>query len=283
MSYPVMSSRRMPYDIDGTQIAYESGMTNCMQSWISEASKAALNVTQGVNTVITQSNIFATLFFFFPERREIEAAFVSGTSEANISSVYVVSMEGSNDTTNGQDGTWETANFPSGNPATHNPIDTSWRLGVKPVSFSTSYKTLRIKFGHGATFGKSYFSRVHLYGRVAAAARPDDILITDIAGTELTALMDFGDQPEGTTEIQSIRLKNLSTTKTANNVNIQLNDADFLLSTSESGPWTATLDITSIASGSLSAAIFIKNELDPPLLVLGPRAARTIVTVGSWT
>ena len=124
---------------------------------------------------------------------------------------------------------------------------------------------------------------VHIFGRKAAGETPDDILLCDTNGNELTALMDWGNRPEGTTLIKSFKVKNASTTKIANNVNLQLNHADFLMSLSPSGPWTATIDIASIPANSLSAEIFVKNALEPPLLTLGPKAARIIATVGSFT
>ncbi len=106
--------------------------------------------------------------------------------------------------------------------------------------------------------------------------------MTDASGVELTSLIDFGDQPEGTTEIQSFKIKNTSSSKIANNVNIQLNHGDFTITFSQDGPWQSLLDISSIGPGSLSSTIYVRNLLGPPLLTLGPKAARAIVTVGSW-
>lgn len=51
--------------------------------------------------------------FSFPEAREIEASNWLGSW---VRSLLRFEMQGSNDTTNGMDGTWETAVFPSGTP-----------------------------------------------------------------------------------------------------------------------------------------------------------------------
>ena len=83
------------------------------------------------------------MWFFFPEAREIEASNWLGSW---VRSLLRFEMQGSNDTTNGMDGTWETAVFPSGTPMGSHTVPSWWRIYVKPVSFSTTYKTIRIKF-----------------------------------------------------------------------------------------------------------------------------------------
>ena len=77
-------------------------------------------------------------------------------------------------------------------------------------------------------------------------------------------------------------MRNSSVDKIANNINLQLNDEDFLMSFNQEGPWTSVLDLASIAPNSVSSVLYIKNQLAPPLLALGPRYARIIASVGSW-
>jgi hypothetical protein len=207
---------------------------------------------------------------------------VSGAASDATFQLYRV--EGSNDTTNGQDGTWEVAAFPSGTPAVNNPDENSWRTGVKAVSFSEPKKTVRVVAQTSSySFRPPRIKRIHFYGKKAAGQTPDDVVFCDTAGNELSALTDWGDRPEGTTVIKSLKVKNVSSSKIANAVNLQLNHKDFALSFSDSGPWTTVLDIASIGPGSLSSTIFVRNALEPPLLLLGPDAARLIATVGSWS
>jgi hypothetical protein len=124
---------------------------------------------------------------------------------------------------------------------------------------------------------------IHLYGAKAAGQTPDDILFTDAAGSEVTALEDWGDRPEGTMNIVSGRVKNASPDKYANNVNLQLNHSLFALSWSADGPWQATLDTSQLAPEALSAVIYKRCLIPPPLQTLGPQAARVIANVGSWS
>lgn len=291
MAYTEINSRRMPYDVDGTAVGYNTTMNYLTPptGWFSSSDLGIMNDDKNDTTWVTLGawNYHQRVyFFFFPERREIEAisAFCRYVPQAYGS---IDEVQGSNDTTDGINGTWETATFPSGGPCLASQDDSAiaWRNNIYPVSFSTSYKVLRMKVNmYSPSNGDSlYFKYLHLYGRKAAGENPDDILFCDVGGDEKLALMDWSDRPEGTTKIDSFKLKNSSTTKIANNINLQLNHADFALSWSADGPWTATLDITSIAANSYSAIVYVRNLLGEPPLVLGPRAARCIVTVGSWT
>ena len=49
-------------------------------------------------------------------------------------------IQGSNDTSNGKDGTWETAVLPSGSPGLNDINAYSWREHIKAVSFSEPKK-----------------------------------------------------------------------------------------------------------------------------------------------
>ena len=284
MPYPPISSRRIPYDINGTAVGYGIGFLNGINTWFSSEQLISLN-NNSLSYMLAHGDYYSTkdyeIRMFFPEKYEIENICVSFTAEDDPS----VSIKGSNDTANGVDGTWESAAFPNGAAKRGNTTTYWWRINVLPVSFSTAYKTICIRipiyYNRGTT---CYVHGIHLYGRKASNEAPDDILFCNAStGDELTALTDWGDRPEGTTVIKSFKVKNASTTKIANNVNLQLNHADFLMSFSSSGPWQATLDISSIPANSLSAEIFVKNTLGPPLLALGPKAARVIASVGSWT
>lgn len=292
MAYPVINSRRMPYDIDGTAVGYNDsgGLSPAglipygIASWLNSVSAGNLNKADRSQVFSRGSDAYGcgtmVFWFFFPEIREItHLGFLLPDANTVPTSLLI---QGSTDTTNGVDGTWEDAVFSL--PAIGPSLD-NWRSKVFPVSFSGPMKEVRIGMYSRLTSPWSTLSinALHLYGRKAAGQTPDDILFTDINGNEITSVTDWGDQPEGTEELWWFKLKNASTTKIANAVNLQLNHADFSIALSPDGPWVAVLDITSIAANSLSSTIYVRNKLGPPLLTLGPRQARCIVTVGSWT
>ena len=162
MPYPAITSRRIPYDIDGTQVSKTSNII--ADIWMTSQEKINMN-SESFSGYIIDENWGASynLYFFFPEKMEIEGIYMSGIGYGNwkLSS----NLWGSNDTTNGQDGTWEAATY---NGADMDPPSTyEWRSKVRPVSFSTSYKVLRVRINGN---DDTHFQRLHIYGRKAAEA-----------------------------------------------------------------------------------------------------------------
>jgi len=282
MPYSAITSRRIPYDIDGSVMSISNGGYDSAMSWVSSADLIKYNNNEGSVVWSATGSLTKSYWLWFTERKEIEAGIIAIQDQDNEGVMY--ELQGSNDTTNGLDGTWETAVFPSGSIFIPRGVSVStFRSSIKPISFSTSYKVLRWRIYYGYTSaGTSYHKFNHFYGRKAAGETVDDVLFTDTNGDELTSLTDWGDRPEGTTLIKSFKVKNTSSSKIANNINLQLNHADFLISLDQVN-WVATIDIASIPANSLSAEIFVKNSLGVPPLTLGPKAARVIATVGSFT
>ncbi len=229
------------------------------------------------------------LWFFFPEQREVTAFALMRTSGAgNGWADYPPAMSGSNDTTNGMDGTWETASFPGGVPGPNNTtVVDYWRSTIKAISFTGGKRTIRTKWGATGLINVfSDYSLVHLYGEKVAGQTPDDIIYIDhdtTPGVEFASLEDFGDQPLGTSVIRQFRLKNTSAALTANTINIQCNDTDFTIGETASGPWVATINIASLVPGAQSATLYTRCTTPAPGSVLGPRFNRIVTTVGSWS
>ncbi|AHM55902.1 hypothetical protein EAL2_c06000 [Peptoclostridium acidaminophilum DSM 3953] len=284
MPYPVIPSRRIPYDIDGTEVGHRrTGISNSFSAgvatWATSAQKIQLqnqlNIAPFIQSYGYGNRDSDAFWFFFPELREItHIAFVHFDIDSPS-----ITLQGSANSTNGIDGTWET---PVWSPLVSTRAD-AWRNDILPLSFSGPIKIFRINLYDGSG-DVNVLNSIHLYGFKYSGETPDDILFVD-AGTvaELTALTDWGDRPEGTTQFRQVKVKNASSSKTANNINLQLNHTDFLMSWNSGGPWTTVLDITSLGAGAESSPIYLKNELGPPLLILGPKDGRIIASVGSWT
>lgn len=288
--YAEVAEHRMPYDVDGTEVGFRSQdgidsisqiIGNGLASWLDSSSKGNLNKENRAQTWhVGDYRMGGVFWYFFPELREVNKVGFQWNSTNNCT-FSTQTIQGSADTTNGVDGTWETGIYTMPTPNTD--MD-HWRNKIFTVSFSGPVKALRIGFRETSPqFNYLGLCGIHLYGRKASGQQLDDVVTTDASGVELTSLMDFGNQPEGTTEIQSFKIKNISSSKIATNVNVQLNHADFTISFSQDGPWQSVLDISSIGPGSLSSIIYVRNLLGPPLLTLGPKAARAIVTVGNWS
>ena len=80
-----------------------------------------------------------------------------------------------------------------------------------------------------------------------------------------------------------LKCPNSSTTKIANNLTLSLIDVDFTFSLDEGTTWVTGATITSLAPQGVSNSILIKNTIPPPTQMLGPRAPRFEVTIGSWS
>lgn len=269
MPYPALPDRRMPYDNDGTLVYYGSvaGGANVLYS------NAQLLELQNTDSTVPGVAYQDThrVFLFFPEQREVTGVYIYSTNGA------YSSLGGSNDTTNGQDGTWETASLPSGFPESLADAF-RWRSGIKPVSFTGPKKNLRIN-GPG---GQAQPYIMHWYGEAAAGQMAHDLEFIDQDASPspipFTAPEDFGDQPLGTTVVRQFRVKNTSATRTATNVNIQCNDADFAIST-DGINWVVTINIASLGPGVESATYYVRCTTPAPGAALGPRTpARIIAT-----
>jgi hypothetical protein len=280
MSYSALPGNGIPYHIDGTVVKCYSS-DGMVEATLNSTQMGELNDED--YTLVNPANITSTYYFltfFFPEERELEGVFAVFAAEYNYYGPLYV--KGSNDTTNGFDGTWETASAPGGyNTAEMN--QDSWRKNIKAGGFSTAYKTWRLEFTNGGN-GKG-MTICHLYGSKGSGETPDDIIFLDAedSDAEFAASLDYGDRPAGTSVTHQIKLQNTSATLTANTIDISVTHDNWLLSTSGSGPWSASLEISSLGPGVKSSIIYVKNTTDEPPADLGPQRVPIIVEVTSWT
>ena len=95
MTYPAISSRRMPYDVDGTVIGYREASTfdGGIASWLTSSQMIEMNDEDMTSMWGSSNGGRYALWFFFPEKREIEAIAVVFKSN------NAITLQGSNDTT----------------------------------------------------------------------------------------------------------------------------------------------------------------------------------------
>jgi hypothetical protein len=284
MPYAALPDHRIPFDNDGT-LCYKGTTGTGATTLISGAELLAVqnNVFgDGLNNVDFRNAGGAAVFLFFPESREVTACYIV-SKETSGGGANLTGLSGSNDTANGIDGTWETASLPGGGPVYSGVFD-QWRNGIKAVSFTGPKKTIRFWNNGASGSGASNWGTIHLYGEAAAGAMAHDLVFLDPdlgAGVAFPAPEDFGDQPLGTTVVRPFRIKNTSASRTATNLNIQCNDADFAIGESASGPWVVTINIASLAAGAETATLYVRCTTPAPGAPLAPRFARIIVTCDS--
>lgn len=288
MTYAALPDRRMPWDDDGTICGmgnlfdgitvYPSGSQNIQANGSAFGSVGAAGTE---NNSSGAGSADAGVWLFFPEQREVTAYYAVAEKNAGSGAVVTVkSIQGSNDTTNGLDGTWETATI-SGSPTRATAY--SWRDQIKTISFTGPKQTIRILYDMGsATVLNPYLT--HVYGAKGSGQTPDDILFLDptASDAEFVAPIDFADQPLGTTVVKTFKVKNGSATKTANTINIQCNDADMAIS-DDNVTFTTTLNISSLGAGAKSGTLYIRCTTPAAGNLMGPRFARIVVTVASFT
>ena len=297
MPYPAPPARRMPWDNDGSVLALgslEGGV-------IAYPTGAQAIYCNGLNTVASAyitsgptwdlTNATPCVWLFFPELREVAAYYLMMTGiQVNQPNVWgwnaadlPVTIKGSTNTTNGLDGTWTTAAL-GGQPTWVSTM--SWRSQIQSISITGGQKAIRFEFqppGVG-TLSHCYLPQLHVYGAKYTGQTPDDILYLDgnNAYAEFTAPEDFGDMPLGTTATRTVKVQNSSATKTANSVNLQCNDADFVIS-QDGTTWVTSFTLASLAAGASSGVLYVRDTAPNAGAVLGPRFARIVATVGSWT
>lgn len=287
MPYTALPDHRISYDNDGTVVGRgvpASGLTG----YASGAEMQALQgmLPQNLSLYCSQGGAGdPTLWLFFPEQRELTGVYAFGAAEPYRTDNRVAALYGSNDTTNGLDGTWETASLPNGVPPDYTN-NYQWRAEIKAVSFTGGKRTVRIRADQNGSGADAFYWRLaHLYGEKVAGQTPDDLIYIDhdtTPGVEYAAPEDFGDQPLGTTVVRQFRLKNASTSRTANSINVQCNDADFAIST-DGVTWVVTITIASLGPGAQSSTMYVRCTTPAPGNLLGPRFGRIVTTVASYT
>ncbi|KGP76514.1 hypothetical protein JT05_04345 [Desulfosporosinus sp. Tol-M] len=288
MPYPTLPGRKFEYDVGGGSV-YSGNDINDITTALTTEQMARLNGIDNTNPLITFDGWYEgkvrTIWFFLPEKYVVSGLGMMHRVSGNNP---VISIAGSSDSTNGLDGTWINATLPNGAIPLSMVDDDSWRDSIQPCTFSEAVKVIRIRYNVSYTSGASamYIYTVNIYGVKADGEVPDDILFLDDDASgdpEFIRDLDFGDRPEGTTVTHRIKLFNSSTTKIANNLTLSLIDTDFTFSMDEGATWVTGATITSLAPQGSSSSIIIKNTIPPPTQMLGPRAPRFEVTIGSWS
>lgn len=287
MAYATVPGRRMAYDADGTVLVMHRYSYQLFE-W--DATHTAYLNDEDMATNVNYdplgqfNNHSGEMIWIFPELREIDGFFglhSDGTTDR------FQEVATSANTTNGIDGTHSTliANWTDVAKTT-----AAYRTDITSASAS-SKRSVRLQFTNhrGVGFG---FRSIHLYGEISAGETPDRLLFINVAtGLEFTVPQDWGDIPRGTTHDKTIRIKNNSSTLTANTITLSFEDL-YLGSSSwytikeTGGSFSTTLGITSIAAGvtyPTPSNVITIRKATPDDETLGLHAARCKATTTSWT
>jgi hypothetical protein len=247
-----INARRFAYDTDGTMIgyrednAYEAGVT----TWYNQEQLTLANLLMPSITTITNTH---SLFVVFPESRNITSinAFVNAWNAMNR---QYDNFQYSVDTTNGTDGTWVTLGISEGTVSTKGIPQNGACTRYPTIAIPVPVKGFRMKIVNGAYSGISLYGLV-IYG---SKATPDDLRLTDVAGTEFTALHDLGNKTAGSSTVETVYVKNANATYGASGVTVKVEGTRYTTSLDN-----VTFDATdkvigSLASGAISAPVYVK-------------------------
>jgi hypothetical protein len=206
----------------------------------------------------------------FPELRDLDAYLLI----TNVSTINLVQT--STNTTNGQDGTWTTI---ASNYATQTSTAT-WRTAI---TAGTALAVLAIRFYLNNGSSSWTLRSVHLYGEPAPGSNPDRLVFWDaVADNKMPpATLDWGNVPRSSSDDRTVRVKNLSATKTASNVRVSfdiLNDGtptvpgQHLVSYG-GGAFLAQVNLGTLAPGAISGPITVRR-VTPSSAQLGLFAPR---------
>lgn len=301
-SYPDAPDRRIAYDTDGTivwSVWSTVGASWSQMQWsnlaeVSTAGKEGLN-SEGVGGAGLSGGYpnNAGAGWVFPEPRDI-TGFNAYASPASPFGDHLNSWEWSADSPNGVAGTFNEFWGPGSYP---HPSLYSWenwfRINIRtPTTTVTAARVFRVGIGGGTSSFPGHLNKMHLYGSINSAYTPDRLLFIDNdTGLEYDAPQDWGDVPRGTVLSHDIKMKNNSSTLTANTITLSF---EALTGTSNTwyqiketgGAYGSTLNITSIAAGATypAAANVITVKLDVgDTAQFGLQTARIRAATTSWT
>lgn len=277
--YSDVPAPRMAYDRDGTLLLLTDKVN--APSEVTGATKTSVNDES--NGAFSSGN-WAVLMF--PELRNIAGFLFRHGTATNSGTV-----ETSPDTTNGNDGTWtvRTGAFPMNTVS-----GTTHRSAIVAVSYNG---VKAIRFRANSLGGDQNYYGIHIYGTKADFTGLDTLRIwhptldepLDDNNSADGAYLDWGDVVRGTTGDRAFRIKNNSTTLTANSVNISTevltNTTPTLQSQitySNGGAFAASLNIGNLAPGAISSVITVRRTTSSSA-TLSVWAWRTIAEAGSWS
>lgn len=287
--YADVPGPRLPYDRDGS-IAYGWNLTNGTFNMFSTETLREINdedsVDVGSLVGFTGNTDIRYVIFMFPELKNIVGWYLNINST---SSWTQQNIETSVDTTNGIDGTWVVRQANWAGLSSGGSVVPTYRTAINAVTWS-GIKGVRFGFTSfaGGVDGPR-FNAIHFYGSPAASA-PRLALWHPTLDQEVTgAYFDWGDVPTSTAATRNFRVKNLSSTQTAQSVGLTM-EALFDTSPTVVGQhtfspdgttFTSTLNIGSLAPSTISSVLTLKRTT-PSNASLSLWAARIITLPGAW-
>lgn len=221
----------------------------------------------------------------FPEPRTLNGLFC--TYAAGAGGEQAPTFYYSLDTTDGTDGTWTVFTGPT-RMVTAGTLRPFYRSSIGTFGPLISVKGVRWRQGHVNNFGS--FHRIycfHLYGSRPMTGVDRLAFWNPTTDQALTAAyLDFGDHPQGTVTTRQFRIKNISSTQSANTITVIANDLDNefggnLKVSTDNSTYLSSISIGNLASGLISPILYVRRTV-PATESAIQRSARLLANAGSW-
>lgn len=249
--YADVPAQKMAYDKDGSVgfdyagNAYAAGSATL----IAYNDETATNLTGMTGTGAMYFGII------FPELRNLAGVWWDISNQGFVASWLT---QTSVDTTNGADGTWvtQTAVSPGGNFRAITALAVN---GIKSVRVGIGSTT--------STNGSRFMQSLNLYGSIASGQTPDRLALWHPTLDQVATgpHLDYGDVGRGGTFDKTFRIKNLSTSLTANSILLSVDaptDATPSIASQttigDGSTFAATKTITSLAPGAISGVYTLR-------------------------
>lgn len=291
-SYADAPGFKMPYDVDGSAGFASTGGTPSAMTGTELANFNDETASNGAGGAL--NGIFIYQGIIFPQLRDIYGfGFHQGMTNSAITTVQT-----STDTTTGMDGTWTTrvSNYPqasefsAGAPA----FRTTYRGTGGVAEASLPYlgvKAIRFVGNGNNNNGNNVASDLHLYGNIASGQSLDRLRLWHATLDQEIAAggLDYGDFGRGGSIDRTFRVKNNSSSLTANSILLSLTALTDTsptvlgqMSISQGGSFASTQNIGNLAPSAISAVCTLRIA-STSSTILGPWRQRLIATAGSWT
>lgn len=246
--YTDVPANRFAYHLDGTKIF----MIDSANTLTEITAQATLFNDEDADYHQTSGQ---TVLFIFPELRDLSAYYFD-----DYWGVTPQTLQVSSDTTTGLDGTWTTVVNPWSRQVAVNPIptyrtaiNTAVAGSIKGIKFNFNSSTIRI-------------ATIHLYGSIPTTSNPNRLIFWEPVNNNATggAYFDWGDVVQGSSQTKSFRIKNNSSTQTANSVAISTGAETFgmaLQFSTDNATFTASINIGNLAPGALSNVLYVKRAV----------------------
>lgn len=272
----------MAIDRDGTQGYIISSVGAVSQ--LTNAQLVTLNNENNDSVTVSGQAQTTSLFFIFPELRDLDAYFFANGDSASSVSVLV-----STNTTNGIDGTWTT--ITAGHSESTKAVVPNYRTGI---TSTTALAIRAVKFTAAVGNAEAHAPRaIHLYGEPAPGENPNRLAIwhPTLDQRVTPAYFDWGNVPRSSSADLTFRVKNLSATLTAGSVRVAMEASSdttpsvpgqHSLST-DGTTFLAQVNIGSLAPGAISAPLTLRR-VTPSNAVLSLWSMRLFAeSTTAWT